>query len=634
MGKYEQLARDIITHVGGKENISSLTHCVTRLRFQLKDESKADDDILKNMDGVVTVMKSAGQYQVVIGNHVSMVYADACELAGISEANSQSEKTQHKNIFDALIDTISGIFQPILGIMTAAGMLKGLNALFLALGWYADGSGTAIFMNTIGDALFMYLPVMLGYTSAKKFGLKPFVGLVIGAALCYPAIQLSALSGGGDPLYVLFSGSLFESPVYMDIFGIPMIALDYTSSVVPVILICYFASKVQNGFNRLIPETLRFFFVPMFTLFIALLCGFLVIGPIATFASNLIAGGIMSIRDFSPMLAGALVGGFWQILVIFGLHWGFIPVYINNIATIGFDNVMMPFFGATFAQTAVVIAIMIKTRDKKLKSLCVPAAISGVFGITEPAIYGITLPRKKPFIISCIASAIAGAYFGFANLREFIMGGMGIFEFPAMIDPATNSLDSLYVGVIGAIAAMVIGFVLTMIFFKDDKMEDTKEEKTSQPASELLDKEVISMPIQGKVLPLSEVKDSAFSQGIIGKGLAISPSIGEVSSPVNGVVTTLFPTYHAIGITSDSGVEILIHIGMDTVQLEGKFFTPHISQGDHVSIGQKLMSFDMKGIQDAGYSLTTPVVITNSANYLDVLETGLNSQEDLLTIVR
>lgn len=634
MGKYEQLARDIITHVGGKENISSLTHCVTRLRFQLKDESKADDDILKNMDGVVTVMKSAGQYQVVIGNHVSMVYADACELAGISEANSQSEKTQHKNIFDALIDTISGIFQPILGIMTAAGMLKGLNALFLALGWYADGSGTAIFMNTIGDALFMYLPVMLGYTSAKKFGLKPFVGLVIGAALCYPAIQLSALSGGGDPLYVLFSGSLFESPVYMDIFGIPMIALDYTSSVVPVILICYFASKVQNGFNRIIPETLRFFFVPMFTLFIALLCGFLVIGPVATFASNLIAGGIMSIRDFSPMLAGALVGGFWQILVIFGLHWGFIPVYINNIATIGFDNVMMPFFGATFAQTAVVIAIMIKTRDKKLKSLCVPAAISGVFGITEPAIYGITLPRKKPFIISCIASAIAGAYFGFANLREFIMGGMGIFEFPAMIDPATNSLDSLYVGVIGAIAAMVIGFVLTMIFFKDDKMEDTKEEKTSQPASELLDKEVISMPIQGKVLPLSEVKDSAFSQGIIGKGLAISPSLGEVSSPVNGVVTTLFPTYHAIGITSDSGVEILIHIGMDTVQLEGKFFTPHISQGDHVSIGQKLMSFDMKGIQDAGYSLTTPVVITNSANYLDVLETGLNSQEDLLTIVR
>ena len=232
----------------------------------------------------------------------------------------------------------------------------------------------------------MYLPIMLGYTSAKKFGLKPFVGLVIGAALCYPAIQQSTLSGGGEPLYTLFAGTLFESPVYMDIFGIPVITMDYTSSVVTVILICFFASKCQKQLNKLIPETLKFFFVPMFTLFIALLCGFIVIGPIATFASNLIAEGIMNVRNFSPMLAGALVGGFWQVLVIFGLHWGFIPIYINNIATMGFDNVMMPFFGATFAQTAVVIAMLIKTRDKKLRALCVPAAISGIFGVTEPAI--------------------------------------------------------------------------------------------------------------------------------------------------------------------------------------------------------------------------------------------------------
>lgn len=635
MGKYEQLANEIIKHVGGKENILSLVHCVTRLRFQLKDENRADDDILKNMDGVVTVMKSAGQYQVVIGNHVPAVYADVCEAAGIS-TSTQEEKNEHKNIFDALIDTISGIFQPILSIMTAAGMLKGLNALFLALGWYADTSGTAIFMNTIGDALFMYLPIILGYTSAKKFGLKPFVGLVIGAALCYPAIQQSALAGGGDPLYTLFAGTLFESPVYMDIFGIPVITMDYTSSVVPVILICFFASKCEKQLNRVIPETLKFFFVPMFTLFIALLCGFIVIGPIATFASNLIAEGIMNVRNFSPMLAGALVGGFWQVLVIFGLHWGFIPIYINNIATMGFDNVMMPFFGATFAQTAVVIAMLIKTRDKKLRALCVPAAISGIFGVTEPAIYGITLPRKKPFIISCIASAIAGAYFGFANLREFIMGGLGIFEFPAMIDPATNNMDSLYVGVIGAILAMVVGFVLTMLFFKDDKAADVKEaQDTKKPvAKELLDKEIIAMPLQGRVLPLSEVQDAAFSQGVLGKGLAIEPDTGEVVSPVNGVVTTLFPTFHAIGITADSGVEVLIHVGMDTVQLEGAFFHPAVQQGDRVTAGQKLLSFDMEEIRKAGYSLITPVVITNSSQYLDILETGLKSSEELLTIVR
>lgn len=635
MEKYEQLANDIIKHVGGKENIISLVHCVTRLRFQLKDEGKADDDILKNMDGIVTVMKSAGQYQVVIGNHVPAVYADVCEAAGIS-ANSQEEKSGHKNIFDALIDTISGISQPILSIMTAAGMLKGLNALFLAFGWYAETSGTAIFMNTIGDALFMYLPIILGYTSAKKFGLKPFVGLVIGAALCYPAIQQSTLAGGGEPLYTLFSGTLFESPVYMDIFGIPVITMDYTSSVVPVILICFFASKCQKQLNNIIPETLKFFFVPMFTLFIALLCGFIVIGPIATFASNLIAEGIMNVRDFSPMLAGALVGGFWQVLVIFGLHWGFIPIYINNIATMGFDNVMMPFFGATFAQTAVVIAMLIKTRDKKLRALCVPAAISGIFGVTEPAIYGITLPRKKPFIISCIASAIAGAYFGFANLREFIMGGLGIFEFPAMIDPATNNMDSLYVGMIGAVLAMAVGFVLTMLFFKDDSEVAAIEtpSDTKAASGDLLDKEIIAMPLQGTVLPLSEVKDAAFSQGVLGKGLAIEPDKGEVISPVNGVITTLFPTFHAIGITADSGVEILIHVGMDTVQLEGAHFHPAVQQGDHVTAKEVLLTFDMEEIRKAGYSLITPVVITNSSQYLDILETGLKSSEELLTVVR
>ena len=632
MKDYKQLAMEIVKHVGGKENIISLTHCVTRLRFQLKDESKADDEILKNMDGVVTVMKSAGQYQVVIGNHVPAVYADVCEVAGISESTASEESKGHKNIFDALIDTISGIFQPILGIMTAAGMLKGLNALFLACGWYSDTSGTAIFMNTIGDALFMYLPVMLGYTSAKKFGLKPFVGLVIGAALCYPAIQQSTLAVG-DPLYTLFSGTLFESPIYMEIFNIPVITMDYTSTVIPVILICYFAAKCQKQLERFIPETLKFFFVPMFTLFIALLCGFIIIGPIATFASNLIATGIMNVRNFSPLLAGALVGGFWQVLVIFGLHWGFIPIYINNIATLGFDNVMMPFFGATFAQTAVVIAMMIKTKDKKLRSLCVPAAISGIFGVTEPAIYGITLPRKKPFVISCIASAIAGAFFGFANLREFIMGGMGIFEFPAMIDPATNSMDSLIVGVIGAAGAMIIAFIMTLVFFKDEEVKEETTPVKTKPA-ELLDKEIILSPIEGTIMPLSNVEDSAFSQGILGKGLAIEPDKGEVVSPVNGTITTLFPTYHAIGITSDSGIEVLIHVGMDTVQLEGKYFHPCIKQGDHVQTGQTLLTFEMDSIKNAGYSLLTPVVITNTADYLDVMETGLENKEEFLTIIR
>lgn len=646
MGKYEQLAKEIVKNVGGTGNIASLTHCVTRLRFQLLDEGKANDDVLKKMDGVVTVMKSAGQYQVVIGNHVGEVYADVCETAGIGEGSAKEAPAVKKNIFDAFIDTVSGIFQPVLGVMSAAGMLKGLNALFMAFGWYGADSGFGMLLNAMGDAMFLYLPIMLGYTSAKKFNLKPFVGLVIGAALCYPAVQAGTLSAAGEPLYTLFTGTVFESPVYLEVFKIPLIAMDYTSTVMLVILVCYLASKCEKVFTKMVPDFLKFFLVPMLTLFISLLAGFLVIGPVATFAANLVAEGIMAVRAFSPLLAGVLVGGFWQLLVIFGVHWGIIPIYMNNIATMGFDNVMTPFFATTFAQTAVVFAMMLKTKDKKLKNLCLPAAISGFFGVTEPAIYGITLPRKTPFIINCVASAIAGGYYGVMNLKEYIMGGLGIFEFPSFINPADNSFGDVYIAAVGVVVAVIISFAATMLVWKDDAVREgaaesetvgKREAENREQASgqkELLQKETIAMPVEGKVLPLSEVQDEAFAQGILGKGLAVEPSKGIVSSPVNGTIETLFPTRHAIGITSDSGIEILIHIGMDTVQLDGKYFTAFIKEGDRVSAGQKLVEFDMEKIAAEGYSLVTPVVITNYADYLDVLESGLTNPDEFLTIVR
>lgn len=635
MGKYEQLAKDVVKCVGGKENIISVKHCYTRLRFQLRDESKAQDEVLKKMDGIVTVMKSGGQYQVVIGSHVSEVYPDVCKAAGVSESTEADgkETQKKKGILDTMVDTISGIFQPILGIMTAAGMIKGLHALFIALGLYPDASGIAIMINSIGDAMFLFLPVMLGYTSAKKFGMKPFVGMVIGMALCYPSIQLSALAGSGEALYTVLNGTMFATDVYMTAFGIPVLAMDYTSTVIPVILICYFASKCEKLFNKFVPEMVRFFVTPMFTLVVSLMAGYIVIGPIATFGATAIAQGIMAVRDFSPMISGALVGGLWQILVIFGLHWGFIPIYINNIATLGFDNVMMPFFGATFAQTAVVAAMFLKTKDKKLKELCAPAVISGIFGITEPAIYGITLPRKKPFVISCIAAAISGAYLGAFNLREYVMGGLGIFEFPAMINPADNSMDSVIVGVIGMVIAIVVGFVLAMIFYKDEIVEE-KPELEENTANDRNNTITIYKPIKGTVCPLSKVEDEAFSQGIMGRGLAIEPTEGTVVSPVDGKIAALFPTLHALGITTDDGVEILIHIGMNTVQLEGKYFKAFVEVGDQVTIGQKLVEFDMEGICKEGYSLITPVIVTNSSDYLDVLETGLSDDSNLLTVVK
>ncbi len=364
MGKYEELAREIVKNVGGKENVSSLTHCITRLRFKLKDEGRARDDVLKKMEGVVTVMKSGGQYQVVIGNHVPEVYADVIALTGMEEGSTdKGEDAPSGSLFNRAIDAISGIFQPILGIMAACGMVKGLNALFVAIGLYADTGGGYLILNAVGDGLFHFMPLFLGYTAAKKFQLKPMIGLVIGAIMCYPSVQNSALSAGGEALYTLFQGTMFESEVYTTFFGIPMIAMDYTGTVIPVIFVVYFASKCEKFFSKFVPDLVKFFFVPMLTLVVAIPAGFLLIGPIATFGSAVIAETVISVRNFSPLLAGAIVGATWQILVIFGLHWGFIPVYINNIMTNGYDNVMMPFFACTFATSAVVLGIFWKTKE-------------------------------------------------------------------------------------------------------------------------------------------------------------------------------------------------------------------------------------------------------------------------------
>lgn len=618
---YDKLAQDIVENVGGKDNIGSLTHCVTRLRFKLKDEKKANDDILKHMDGVVTVMKSAGQYQVVIGNHVPDVYESVLTVAGLSSETASSEPVGNQKLMDKFIDIISSIFQPVLGIMSAAGMLKGFNILFSVMGLYSDTSGAYQLFNAMSDALFMFLPVFLGFTASKKFGLKPMVGILMGLAICYPAIQLDALSAAGDPLYTLFDGSFFSNPIYMDFFGVPIISMNYTSSVLPIILMVYVASKVQKWLDKVIPDVIKVFVVPMITIVVAMTLGFLVIGPVATYASNMIAELIVQARNFSPIIAGALVGFFWQILVIFGLHWGIIPLYVNNIMTLGYDNVMMPFFATTFAQTAVVMAIILKTKDKKLKSLAVPSAISGIFGITEPAIYGITLPRKKPFIISCIASGIAGAYYGYADLKEFIFGGMGIFEFPAMINPETKDMSNVVVGVIGVVIAMVIAFILTMVTFKDDEETINVTEETKSADTTNRSNEVIYSPMTGLVKELSQVADAAFSEGLLGTGVAIEPTDKQVVAPFNGVVTTLFPTKHAIGITSDDGLELLIHIGLNTVQLNGEGFTSLVKQGDRVKQGDQLLEVDIEGIQAKGYSLETPIVITNSNDYLDVLVT-------------
>ena len=645
MGKYQKLAEDIVKNVGGRENVTGLVHCITRLRFSLKDESLANDDVLKKMDGVVTVMKSGGQYQVVIGNHVPEVFADVMPLLNLDEGAAAPEEKKSGKLLDRAIDVVSGIFQPILSIMAACGMLKGLNTLLVTFGFYSAECGGYMIINAAGDTLFTFLPLFLGYTAAKKFGLKPMLGLAVGAAMCYPGIQLSAVSAGAEPLYTVLGSTMFSSPVYIDFFGIPVISVDYTGTVIPVILAVWFASKCEKFFSRFIPDLVKFFFVPMLTLLVTLPVSILFLGPVATFGSTLISEFTLAIRGFSPLLAGGIVGLTWQILVIFGMHWGFIPVYINNVMTLGYDNVMMPFFACTFATSAVVMAIFFKTKDRKLKEMAIPNFISGIFGVTEPAIYGILLPLKKPFIISCIAGGIGGAFYGHFNFRKFILGGMGVFELPNMMNP-DGSMGNILVAFAGIAISMVVGFVLTMIFYQDEpkaavsqsgSSSETMPASASQ-ASVTSDSVSVSQsgsmsgsvsasaaqpdapitvcsPLKGRVIPLSEVKDEAFASGILGQGAAIVPEEGVLYAPADGTISAFFPTGHAVGMSTDEGLELLLHVGMDTVQLEGKGFKPLVQAGDRVKRGQKLLEFGIDLIKNAGYSTVTPVLVANYQNF-------------------
>ena len=631
--KYDGLARIIIQNVGGKSNVVSLTHCITRLRFKLKDESKANTEVLKATDGIVTVLQSGGQYQIVIGNHVPDVYAVVNQIGGFGGEGAAVDSGEREKM--TLIDIISGIFSPLLGVLAATGMVKGLLALASFCGM-SETSGTYIILYSVADGFFYFMPIFLGYMAAMKFGMNKFVGMAIGAALVYPNIvDLTSL----EPIGTIFAGTAFETNIYTKFLGIPVLLPGggYASSVIPVILSVFVGAKIEKLWKKIIPDVVKNFLVPMCTLVVIIPLTFLVVGPIASLAASAIGWVTSGAYSLSPIIAGLIVGGLWQVLVIFGLHWGLVPIMMNNISVIGYDAVLSPYFTATFAQTAVIVAILIKTKDKNIRSLAVPAAISGTFGVTEPAIYGISLPKKKPFIISCIASAIGGAVIGALNVKCYIFGALGIFAFPSYIDKATNDLSSMYGALIGVVVAIVIAFVLTMITYKDEeKKPAAKIEEKPAASGKSMKKSMIVSPLKGMVKPLSEVEDEAFSSGALGQGIAIEPMEGKLTAPADGTISAFFPTGHAIGMTTEDGAEILMHVGMDTVKLEGKYFTPKAKQGDHVKKGQVLLEFDIQKIKKAGYSTVTPVLITNSDQYTDIVPTDAkqaNRGDTILTLL-
>jgi len=618
--QHEKLVSNILKNIGGKENVRSVTHCVTRLRFKLKDESKANTDVLKDLDGVVTVVQSGGQYQVVIGNHVPDVFKALAVAGGFGGDDDADEGTETKGILNKFIDIVSGVFAPTLAVLAAGGMIKGVNALLMAFGILTPDSGTYLIIQATGDAYFYFMPVFLGYTSAKKFKLNPFVGIALGATLLHPMLQ-GAMSG--EPLQVLFQGTLIESPVYIKFMGMPVLLMNYSSTVLPIIITTYFASKVQNGFDKVISPVVKTFLVPFFTLLTVVPAALIVIGPITTWTANILGAAILSTLQVSPILAGAVLGGVWQVLVIFGLHWGVIPAMINDIMVNGFGSISPLMFGASFAQTGVVLAILLRTKSNKLKNIALPAFISGIFGVTEAAIYGVTLPRKKPFYISCAVASVGGALAGFLNSKVFMMGGMGVFALPSYVHPTEGFTFNFW----GAIITIAVSFALGFVIMWFTKFEDeadavpATEEKVSVKSDQLV------AAIKGNVVNLADIQDAAFASGALGQGIAIEPKVGKVVAPFDCVLSTLFPTNHAIGVTSDNGAELLIHIGMNTVELDGKHFTPIAKQGDRLKVGDVIMEFDIDGIKKAGYDITTPIVVTNSDMFADVVSTDQKTVE-------
>lgn len=480
--KYDGLARIIIQNVGGKSNIISVAHCITRLRFKLKDESKANKEVLESTDGVIKVMQAGGQYQVVIGNQVNDVYDAVLEVGHLTAAGAVDEDGNaveednagggKKSPVSMLIDVISGTLQPTLGVLAATGIIKGLLALFDFIGLIPSTSGTYQVWYAVADGFFYFLPIILGYTAAKKFKVNEFIGMAIGIALCYPAMVNST---AGEVLGTVFGGTAFEMSYYQTFMGIPVImpASGYTSSVVPIILAVAIAAPIEHWLKKVIPDVIKLFVVPFVTLVIMVPLTYLVIGPVASILCSILSlvfNAIYSIPVVGGIIGGILIGAFWQVLVIFGLHWGLVPLAMINYGLMGYDTFLSPYFCVSFAQTFVVLAIILKTKNEKTKKVAIPAFISGIFGVTEPAIYGVTLPKKKPFIYSCIAGAIGGAFTGFMNTRSYSIGGLGLFGLPSFIDTTGDmGITNMIYIIIAILIASAVGFGLTYVMYKDEK---------------------------------------------------------------------------------------------------------------------------------------------------------------------
>lgn len=594
MTDHAKTAAAVLTGVGGESNITSMVHCATRLRFVLKDEGKADAAALRATPGVITTAQAGGQYQVVIGNDVPDVYAAIQAQTSLGGGGADGGDSGPKgNLFNRFIKMISSIFSPILWALAGTGLLKAFVAAAVTFGWLDATTTTYTILNALSDALINFLPMALAITAARYFKASEFTSFAIAGALVYPSIV--ALNGQPDITF----------------FGIPVTMVSYVSSVIPIIVIVWLQSYAERFLLNVLPGAVKRFLTPMIVVAVAVPLVFLAIGPLSSLIGGGLAAGIGWVFQTVPWLGGAIMGGLWQVFVIFGLHWGLVPLFQLELQTTGQMLLIGPVFAAVLAQAAAVAGVLVRTRNKNLRSLAAPATLSGLLaGITEPAIYGINLPLKRPFAFGIAGGALGGALIamgGVFSVAFVVPSGLAL--------PALLGNGNMVMLAIGLAVALLVPFLLTVLVGFKDPVD------TAAPAAPVAATDtVVLSPFDGTVVPVSEVPDAAFADGSLGQGVAIRPTSGAVYAPFDATVVAAFPTGHAIGLRGVDGVELLIHVGLDTVRLGGQHFTLKVQSGAEVKAGDLLLEFDGDAIEKAGYDLITPVIVTNGDLYPGIAE--------------
>ena len=610
---YHKTAMELLKELGGNDNITNVTHCATRLRFILKDESIVNKDKVAKIPGVITTVQAGGQFQVVIGNHVKDAYEHMIKMVTIDEEAAKGTGNKKVGIVSRIIDVISAIFAPFLYTLAACGILQGILGVLVALNAIDTAGGTYQILNFISWTAFTFLPVLIAVTASKKFGVNTFIALVIACALVCP--DYISMVNAAKPVYFL---------------GMKVQLLSYTSSVIPIILSIWIASYVQKFFDKYLPIVIRNLFTPMFTIAIMVPLTLLAFGPIGNTIGGAIGGIYNTLYNLSPIVAGLVVGGLWEVLVIFGVHWGITPVTVGNYANLGYDTFTGLQASAVFSQAGATFGVFLKTKNKDMKGVSASAAITGLFGITEPAIYGVNLRLKKPMICGCIAGAVGGAIGGAFHAVSWSYNMPGIATLPAYFK--AGHLTPFIGLVISIVVAFVLGAVLTYIVgFEDEADDETKEIETSNETTETNGEATSEFvaPVTGNVIPVNQVKDEAFASEAMGKGVGIEPENGKVYAPFDGNVDAVFPTGHLVGLSDGNGAEVLIHIGVDTVKLEGKGFTTYVSQGDKVKKGDLLVEFDVELLKKEGYDTTVMFITTDTSKDVQVLSGRKEAVKDI-----